>query len=141
MTSTDVAPRRGGRRRPKAIILLMVVAVLQGLGLLLLGVVFFVARGEPAMVEAVGDQAWIATAVGSILVGLGLARIGMAILLGRGVEWVRLVFGGLAVVQVALASYALVTVRDTGVGTGLALAVVELWLLYGSEQTQEFFHR
>ena len=67
----------------------------------------------------------------------------VAVALARGSELVRSLIGAISTVQAAAAIYALVALRDVeaeGIWT-LGMAVLILWLLYGSESTQEFFAR
>jgi hypothetical protein len=82
-------------------------------------------------------------AAGIILVVLGVVQLVLAVGLIRRRPLARTLIGVTATLQTGLAVYALVAIRDVRGGTiwSFALAVAVLWMLYGSDQTQEYFGR
>lgn len=137
MTTRQAA---GSVRRPVGITVLKWLGVLQGL-LLAVGGLFVALRDAPEMAAALETEAAGVTAVGVVLVVVGLVRLALAVALGRGSELVRSLFGVTATLQAGGAVYSLVALRDVRFATvwALAFAVLELWLLYGTDRTQEFF--
>jgi hypothetical protein len=130
-------------RRPIGISVLMWLGVVQGLLLLASGVLVIAVRDEPEVAAALETTADGVLGVGIVIAVFGLARLALAVALGRGSELVRSLFGAVATVQTGVAVYSLVALRDLRVASAwpLVLAVVELWLLYGSDRAQEFFRR
>jgi hypothetical protein len=130
-------------RRPVGVTVLVVLGLLQGAALLAVGGLVTVLRDEPDLAAALElPQAGVLVA-GMTFIGLGLARLGFALALGRGSEVVRSLMAAVAMFQTGTAVYSLAALRDVRVAVvwPLVLAIVELWLLYGSEGTQEFFRR
>lgn len=132
-----------GRRRPVGITVLLWFGVVQGLFLVVVGGVVIAVRGESDPAAALETNTGLVLAIGVALVVMGLVRLGLAVALGRGSELVRSLFGAVATLQAGAAVYSLVALRDVrqaSIGP-LVFATVELWLLYGSVRTQEFFRR
>lgn len=144
MASTrDGAATTVRRRRPVGVTVLLWLGVVQGLLLAAVGGVVIAVRGEPEAAAALETNTRVVLVVGVVLVVLGLVRLALAVALGRGSELVRSLFGATAILQAGAAVYSLVALRDIRQASvaPLVSATVELWLLYGSDRTQEFFRR
>jgi hypothetical protein len=143
VSSAPTKAPEGSVRRPVGITVLMWLGVVQGLLLVGVGGLLVAVRGDPAVQTALEAEAVGLLGGGVILALLGLARLGLAVALGRGHEVVRSLFGAVAMVQAGGAVYSLVALRDVRIAVvwPFVLAVVELYLLYGSDRAQEFFAR
>lgn len=130
-------------RRPVGIAVLVWLGVAQGVLLVAVGGLVIATRDAPEVASALETDAAGVAAVGVVLVVVGLIRLVLAVALGRGSELVRSLFGVTATLQAGGAVYSLVALRDIRFATAwaLAFAVIELWLLYGTDRTQEFFAR
>lgn len=130
-------------RRPVGVTVLMWLGVVQGLLLLAVGGLIVAVRDVPEVAGALETTPAGVTAVGAVFVALGLVRLVLAVALGRGSELVRSLFGAIATLQAGASVYSLVALRDIRFATAwaLAFAVLELWLLYGTDRAQEFFAR
>jgi hypothetical protein len=120
----------------------MVVVALQILVLFTVGGSLVAASDDPSSLPAslrIG-QSSLAT-VGWVVVAFGLLQVILVVLLGRGSEMARSWFGLLAVVQAAGGVYSTVALRDfqPAVLAPLAVSIAVLWLLYGSQETREYF--
>jgi hypothetical protein len=136
-------PATGTSRRPVGVTLVVVFGLLQAALVILVGVAMIVARDDPDVRASFDESQDTLLVVGIVVVLLGLVGGALALLLARGVDLVRSFLGILNTVEVAVAVYSLVALRDLRVGSvwALVLPVAVLWFLYGSEETQEFFER
>jgi drug/metabolite transporter (DMT)-like permease len=79
---------------------------------------------------------------GIVAIILGAIYVLLASALGRGSRTARLVFGIVAVLNLAGGAYAAIAYsgeqRGSGVGS-MVLSIIVLWLLYGTEKDREFF--
>jgi hypothetical protein len=144
MAQTTAAERGGSRsRRPVGVTVLVVLGLVQGVLLLAVGGLLIAFREEPELAAAMEVPGEGVLVGGVVLIVVGLVRLALAIALGRGSEVVRSLLAAVAMVQTSTAVYSLVALRDIRLAVvwPLALALVELWLLYGSEGAQEFFRR
>jgi hypothetical protein len=144
MVQSTAAELGGSRaRRPPGVTVLVVLGALQAVLLLLVGGLLIAVRDEPDVAAAIEvSQAGVSVA-GAMLIVLGLVRLALAVALGRGSELVRSLMAAVATIQTGTAVYSLVAMRDIRLAVvwPLTLAVIELWLLYGSAGAQEFFRR
>jgi hypothetical protein len=73
---------------------------------------------------------------------IGVVYCLLASSLGRGSRTARLVFGIVAVLNLAAGAYGAIAYsgeqRASGVGS-LVFSIIVLWLLYGTEKDREFF--
>lgn len=128
-------------RRPGSVQVLTVLVVLQALLLGVIAAVLIASSGTPEAVAEVEIEPGVLVATGVGLAVLAVAEFSFLFLLRRGSEVGRTWFAAFAVVQAAGGVYATVALRDfePTVLAQLALSVLVLWLLYGSETTQAFF--
>lgn len=127
-------------RRPRGIAVLAAIVVLQGAVLAVLGSVMLVARSEPELREAAGGVAPLIT-VAVLLLAVGVVRVVLGVMLARGNEVGRFVLGALAVLQIAITTFSVVALREVEIAglVGLAMTVLELWLLYGWTRVADWF--
>lgn len=127
--------------RPRGVNLVVLFGVLQALVLALIGALLFVATSDPQALADAGATRADAWGACALLGALAIVQLAAAIGLFRGIARVRSLYGVVATLQIGAAMYALVALRDVQVPSliVLAIAVGILWLLYGSEATQEFF--
>lgn len=128
-------------RRPRSVQVLTVLVVMQALLLGVIAVVLIAGSGDPEAVADVEIEPAALLATGVVLAVLAVAELTFVFLLRRGSEVARTWFAAFAVIQTAAGVYATVALRDfePTVLAQLALSVLVLWLLYGSETTQAFF--
>ncbi|MBY5160896.1 hypothetical protein [Salsipaludibacter albus] len=137
----DPAPEPVHGRRPAAIWLVVVLGMVQGLLLLLVGLVLVVLRGDVDLEVTGTDAETVAVGLGLVALLLGLGQMLAAFFLARGGHGARALFGGVAVLQIGVGVYSTVALRDFQV-TAIAQLVVSvgiLWLLYGAASTDRFF--
>lgn len=129
-------------RRPRSVVVLVVMVVLESLLLVAIGALVLVATRTSSddMTGLAIDESQLLV-VGGVVAAVGLAQLALVFLLGRGSEIARSWFGAFAVLKVATGVYSTVALREfePAAIAPLVLAVLVLWLLYGSDQTQEFF--
>ena len=130
------AERSPRARRPRAVVVLMVVAGIQAALLLFLGAALWAA----AYTGVDGDPLALAVA-GAVVVAIGLVQVALVVMLSRGSELARSTFGVVAVLQTAGGVYSAVALREFGAVALLptAVSIGVLWLLYGSTTTRDFF--
>lgn len=121
----------------------MGLALLQAALLLLLGGLLTMYANRSETMDRFGLQEADVRAVGIVIVVLGVVHLVLALGLRSGRPLAQSLYGVLATIQTGIAVYTLVAVRDVRLGSiwALVLAVGVLWLLYGTEETQEYFHR
>lgn len=143
MNSAPTEPPEGSVHRPIGVTVLVWLGVAQGLLLVGLGGLLAAVRGDQALQTALEADEAVILAAGALLAVLGLIRLGLAVALGRGSEVVRSLFGAIAMAQAGGAVYSLIALRDVRVAVvwPFVLAVVELYLLYGTDRAQEYFAR
>lgn len=119
----------------------MVVGALQSLVLLMVAAGLLLGTAPSVETARLDVDPAVLPALGVLLAGFGLVQLVVVILLGQAREGARTWFGILAVFQVAAGVYSTVALGDHHVEVlaPLALAVVVLWLLYGADQSREFF--
>ena len=78
-----------------------------------------------------------------MIVVIGVAQAALTLGLAFRSTFARTVFGVLATVQAATAVYGLVALREVreGGAVGFAVAAAVLWFLYGTDETQAYFHK
>lgn len=135
------AAPKSRRRLPVGVMLLAALGILQGLALLAIGVLVVITRSEPDMLDAAETTAGVLLAVGIVVVALGLISVVLGIALARGSRIVQTFYAALATFQVASSTYTIVAVPGGRAAAipPLCTGLLILWLLYGSERTQEFF--
>ena len=141
--SVDVPAGRTRRKRPKGVLALVVLGILQGVLLVLVAVAAAVLLGRIDEVDLEGIDSPGLVGYTVVAGGLGIANLVLAVGLLRGSPLARSVTGGVAVAQVALATYAFTTLDDIRGGAvwSLVFPMGVLWLLYGSDAVEEFFRR
>lgn len=129
--------------RPRSVTAVVVLTLLQAAFILLVGLALVLAASSVDMGDEVDLTPSELQIVGGVVIAVGLVEAVLSVLLARGSEKARSVFGAIQTVHVATAVYALIALRDVALQGiwGLALSVLVLWLLYGSDQVAGFFHR
>lgn len=144
MVSTDQAPEVATPvKRPRGVTVVAVIVLLQGLFFVAIGALLALADTAEVDFDTVEFTAEAVRILGVILLVVGLVEVVLAVGLLRGNEFTRSLFGLLASIEAAVSIYALVALRNVqfeGV-VALAISVLVLWLLYGSDPTREFFEQ
>jgi hypothetical protein len=143
MSSAPATRRQEPVHRPIGVTVLLWLGIAQGLLLIAVGGILLAVRDDPSVQTALEGDATAVLGGGVLLAVLGLIRLALAVALGRGSELVRSLFGAVAMIQASSAVYSLIALRDARVAViwPFILAVLELYLLYGSDRAQEFFAR
>jgi hypothetical protein len=145
-TSGSSAPEVAGPSRPKrprGVTIVAVMALLQAVLLVLVGLALVLAGPDADVEGTIGLTPGTVRPGGAVLMTVGVVEGVLAVLLARGSDAVRSAFAALQTVHVATAVYGLAALRDVRAESvwALLLPVLVLWLLYGSAATTEFFER
>jgi len=133
-----------GARRPAGITLLMVLGVIQGAISVIGGLVLFIARNDQEVLANAGGSKSTVTAVAVTTMVIGLIVILVSLALGGGSNGARLLLGAVMVLNLIGDVYLIVKYsgnqRASGIGSAV-VALIVLYLLYGSKASKEFFAR
>ncbi len=128
--------------RPGGITLIMVLAIIGGIFEILGGIWIIIDRADHRLLNHSNLTENGLLGAGIVAILFGTIWILVALALGRGSRGARLVFGILAVLNLASGLYALVALHGEQQWSGAfqtAIAIIVLYLLYGSERDREFF--
>jgi hypothetical protein len=128
--------------RPGGITLIMVLAIIGGIFEILGGIWIIIDRADHRLLNQSNLTENGLLGAGIVAILFGTVWILVALALGRGSRVARLVFGILAVLNLAAGLYALVALHGEQQWSGAfqtAIAIIVLYLLYGSERDREFF--
>jgi hypothetical protein len=131
-------------KRPAGITLLMVLGVIQGLLGILGGLLLFIARTDQQVIADSGGSKSTVTAVAVTTMIIGAVVLLIALALGGGSRGARLVMGIVVILDLIGDVYVIVKYsgsQRTGAIVAAAVALVVLYLLYGSRASKEFFAR
>jgi hypothetical protein len=120
----------------------MVVGVIQGLLSIVGGLILFIGRTDQQVIADSGSSKSTITAIALTTMAVGAIVILISLALGGGSNGARLVMG--IVVVLDLIGYAYVIVKYSGSQRTSAIAaavvaLIVLYLLYGSKASKEFF--
>lgn len=121
----------------------MAFGLLQSLLVLAVGTALILGREDAEVRRELDADPGVLLAVGVVLLVVGLAGAALALLLARGSDRVRAFYGLVTGINVSVAVYTLVALRDVQAESlwSLVLPVGILWFLYGSRASQEYFER
>ncbi len=128
--------------RPGGVTLIMVLAIIGGIFEILGGIWIIIDRADHRLLNHSNLTENGLLGAGIVAILFGTIWILVALALGRGSRGARLVFGILAVLNLASGLYALVALHGEQQWSGAfqtAIAIIVLYLLYGSERDREFF--
>jgi hypothetical protein len=131
-------------RRPGGITLLMVIGVIQGALSVLGGLVLFIARKDQDVLANAGGSKSTVTAIAVTTIVIGLIVIFVSLALGGGSNVARFLLGAVMVLNLIGDVYMILKYSGNQRTSGIVSAVVALivlYLLYGSETSKEFFAR
>jgi hypothetical protein len=133
----------GGRHRPRGLLAVVAFGLLQSLLVLAVGTALILGREDAEVRRELDADPGVLLAVGVVLLVVGLAGAALALLLARGSDRVRAFYGLVTGINVSVAVYTLVALRDVQAESlwSLVLPVGILWFLYGSRASQEYFER
>jgi hypothetical protein len=129
-------------QRPGGITLIMVLAILNGIFGIIGGIWIVIDRDERRLLDHTNLTQDGLLGAGIAAIVLGAIGIVIALALGRGSRLARLLFGIWAALNLASGLYALVALHGEQQWSGAfqsAIAIIVLYLLYGSERDREFF--
>lgn len=129
-------------QRPGGITLIMVLAVIGGIFNIIGGIWIVIDRDDRRLLDHANftENGLLGTGIFAIV--FGAIWILVALALGRGSRGARLVFGIIAVLNLAAGLYAMVALHGEQQWSGAfqtAIAIIVLYLLYGSERDRDFF--
>jgi hypothetical protein len=129
-------------QRPGTVTLIMVLAIIAGILQIAGGIFVIIDRDDSRIrldsASTPDELLW----AGILAIIIGTIYILIAGALGRGSRGARLVFGILAVLNLAGGLYAMIAYSGEQRASGVVSAVfsvIVLWLLYGTEKDREFF--
>jgi hypothetical protein len=129
-------------QRPGTVTLIMVLAIIAGILQIAGGIFVIIDRDDSRIrldsASTPDELLW----AGILAILIGSIYILIAGALGRGSRGARLVFGILAVLNLAGGLYAMIAYSGEQRASGVVSAVfsvIVLWLLYGTEKDREFF--
>jgi hypothetical protein len=128
--------------RPGGITLIMVLAVINAIFGIIGGIWVIIDRADHRLLNQSGLTENGLLGAGIVAIILGCIGLIIALALGRGSRIARLLFGIWAVLSLAGGLYALVGLHGEQQWSGafqVAIAIIVLYLLYGSERDREFF--
>jgi len=128
--------------RPGGITLIMVLAVINAVFAIIGGIWIIIDHDERRLLNHTSLTENGLLGAGIAVVIIGVIGLFVALALGRGSRIARLLFGIWAVLSVASGLYALVALHGEQQWSGAfqaAIAIIVLYLLYGSERDREFF--
>jgi hypothetical protein len=138
-----MAPGTEGRPRPRGLTAVVVFGLVQAVLVVALGTVMVVARDDVEVRRELGVDPGLLVVVGAVLIAVGVLGAVLAVLLARGSDRVRALYGLVNGINVAVAVYSLVALREVQLESvwSLVLPIAILWFLYGSPASQEYFRR
>lgn len=116
--------------------------VIQGISEILLGLFVILDRDDLRLLDRSALTEGNLLAIGLFVAALGVVVILLALALGRGSEIVRLLFGAVAAMNVGSSLWATIALHGEQRWAGLygvVVGLVVLYILYGSERSEEFF--
>ena len=128
--------------RPGGITLIVVLAVINAVFAIIGGIWIIIDRADHRLLNEsnLTENGLLGTGIAAVIIGaIGLL---IALALGRGSRLARLLFGIWAVLSFAGGIYALVALHGEQQWSGAfqaCIAIIVLYLLYGSERDREFF--
>lgn len=128
--------------RPGTVTLVMVLAYIGGILNIAAGIFVIIDRHDRRLVFDSGHTPDELLWAGIFAIIFGVIYILLANALGRGSGLARLVFGVVAVLNLASGVYAAISYSGEQRSTGIVSAIfgiIVLWLLYGTERDREFF--
>jgi hypothetical protein len=128
--------------RPGTVTLVMVLAMIAGILNIVAGIFVIIDRHSNRIVFDSGHTPDELLWAGIFAIIFGVIYVMIASALGRGSRLARLVFGIVAVLNLASGLYAAISYSGEQRSSGIVAAVfsvIVLWLLYGTERDREFF--
>ena len=128
--------------RPGGITLIMVLAVISAIFSIIGGIWIILDREDHRLLNQSSLTENGLLGAGIVAIVIGVIYLLVALALGRGSRGARLVFGIFAVLNLAGGLYALVALHGEQQWSGAfqsAIAIIVLYLLYGSERDREYF--
>lgn len=129
-------------RRPFGITLLIALVVIQGIVVIIHGITVFSARNDTKFLVdndmTSGELTWLAL----VAIGIGVFIVLVGLGLGTGSGVARFLVGLFTLIALAEGLYGIVKYSGAQQTTAIAttiVAVVVLYLLYGSRRNREFF--
>jgi hypothetical protein len=121
----------------------VVFGLVQAVLVVALGTVMVVARDDVEVRRELGVDPGLLVVVGAVLIAVGVLGAVLAVLLARGSDRVRALYGLVNGINVAVAVYSLVALREVQLESvwSLVLPIAILWFLYDSPASQEYFRR
>jgi hypothetical protein len=129
-------------QRPGTITLVVVLAWIAGILNIAAGIFVIIDRHDTRirLDSASTPNELLAAGIAAIVIGAIYCLLASS--LGRGSRTARLIFGIVAVLNLASGAYAAIAYsgeqRASGVGS-LVFSIIVLWLLYGTEKDRDFF--
>jgi hypothetical protein len=131
-------------KRPGGITLLMVIGVIQGLLGILAGVVLFIGRTDQQVLAQSGNSKSAVAAVAITTMAFGALVVLISLALGGGSRGARLVLGIVVILDLIGDVYVIFKYtgsQRTGAIVAAVVALIVLYLLYGSQASKDFFAR
>jgi hypothetical protein len=128
--------------RPGGVTLLVVLGVIQGIGSALTGLFVLLDQNDATLQSDTRLSDNQLTATGAVLILIGALYILLSIMLSRGSSLVRWIYGILAMFNVSAAVWGLLALRgeqQLGAAVSLVFGVIVLWILFGTERSDQFF--
>jgi hypothetical protein len=137
-----VDPVQRTHERPGTVTLVVVLAWIAGILNILAGIFVIIDRHDHRIRidSASTPNELLGAGIAAIIIGAIYCLLASS--LGRGSRTARLVFGIVAVLNLAAGAYSAIAYsgeqRASGVGS-LVFSIIVLWLLYGTDKDREFF--
>jgi hypothetical protein len=128
--------------RPGGITLLTVLGIINGIVSIGAGLFLIFDRDDPELIEQtkLSENQLMGSGIGMIVFGGGLVLLASA--LGRGNNVVRWLYGIVTMVAVAAGLWGIFALhgeQQMSAGFQAVFGLIVLWILFGSERTDEFF--
>ena len=128
--------------RPGGITLLVVLGLIQGIAALIGGLVLILDKDDENLIaeSAMSENQLLGTGIG--LLSFGVIMIALSLALRNGSNFVRWLFGIVTMFNVAWGIWGIFALhgeQQLSAAFTVLFGVIILWILFGSERTDEFF--
>jgi hypothetical protein len=128
--------------RPGGVTLLVVLGLIQGIGALIFGLVVVLDKSDETVLNESGmtENTLLATGIGIMLFGVVIVLLALA--LRNGSNIVRWLFGIVTMLHVAGGIWGIFALRgeqQLSAALTTVFGLIILWILFGSERSDEFF--
>jgi hypothetical protein len=130
--------------RPGGITLLMILGVINGIASIVAGILLVLDKDDAKLLELTNMSENQHTTAGVVAIAFGVLAILLALALGGGSNIVRWLFGIVAMFNAAYGVWGLFALhgeQQLSAGFQLVFSVIVLWILFGSQRSEEFFER